>query len=155
MMVMVCHTCPTMAYEVWITNQRDNVVHVVDPKAPKEVARIPTGRNPITLAFSPDGARAFVPNWRSARVTVIDAVGRRVLASHELGGEPHGADPRPGSNQIFISDSGRGRLLVIDTTTMRTERIVRVGGAPMAVTFTPDGRTGYVPRLSGGVQAAS
>jgi YVTN family beta-propeller protein len=42
------------AETIWVSDEMANVVHVIDGATLKEVARLPVGKRPRGLAFSPE-----------------------------------------------------------------------------------------------------
>lgn len=53
------------AYEAWVTNQEDHTVIVIDTETNKVIDTFtPGGKKPHNIAFSPDGAYAFIANAR-------------------------------------------------------------------------------------------
>ncbi|MBA2606581.1 MAG: hypothetical protein H0U96_06915, partial [Acidobacteria bacterium] len=57
---------------VYIANQCQNIVTVLDTATNSVIATIPVGLRPYRVAFTPDGTRAYVPNASSDNVSVIN-----------------------------------------------------------------------------------
>ena len=138
---------------MWITDYEGGRVAVVDLARGRVIASIPTGIEPVHIAFSSDGRRAYVSDYVSNDITVIDARARRKLTTIDLQGNnppginPHGLALTPDGRQLWVPVSLGGGIDVVDT---RTDGIVATiftaanGGTPHAVTFSPDGRTAYL-----------
>ena len=54
----------------------------------KQVATIPVGRNPLDIAYSPDGRYIFTADNEDNEVTVIDAAANRVIGKVSTGKAP-------------------------------------------------------------------
>ncbi len=140
---------------MWVTDYNGGRVAVVDPARGRIVASIPTGVYPVHIAFSADGRKAYVSDYVSNDIAVIDVHQRRKLATISLqdnptgppGLHPHGLALSPDGRQLWAPVSMGGGIDIVDT---RTDGIIATvftaanGGAPHAVTFAPDGRTAYL-----------
>ncbi len=75
--------------EVWLHEDGDGSVTVVDSKTDEVVAVIPTGGTGAgRIAVSPDGAMAASTHSGSGDVALIDTASRKVVASVPLGKGP-------------------------------------------------------------------
>ncbi len=140
---------------MWVTDYNGGRVAVVDPARGRIVASIPTGVYPVHIAFSTDGLRAYVSDYVSNDIAVIDVRARRKLATIDLQGNtmgppglhPHGLALSPDGRQLWVPVSMGGGVDIVDT---RTDGIVATiftaanGGSPHAVTFSPDGGAAYL-----------
>jgi YVTN family beta-propeller protein len=66
---------------VYVTCEGDGEVFVVDTGSGKIMARLKSGLRPRAVAFTEDGATAFITNENDATVTVVDAVSTRFPAT--------------------------------------------------------------------------
>ena len=57
---------------LWVTSEEDGAVYVIDVGAHKVIKPVKTGPRPRSVAFLPDGSRAYVPSENGATLTVID-----------------------------------------------------------------------------------
>jgi len=140
---------------MWVTDYNGGQVAVVDPVRARIIASIPTGIYPVHIAFSTDGRKAYVSDYVSNDIAVIDVHQRRKLATIDLQGNttgppglhPHGLALSPDGRQLWIPVSMGGGVDIVDTRTdgiMATIFTAANGGSPHAVTFSPDGRTAYL-----------
>jgi YVTN family beta-propeller protein len=70
---------------VWVTSEEDGAVFVIDLATHKVVTSVPVGPRPRSIAFLPDGSKAYVPSENGATVTVVDT--KRLKAAQ--GGQDH------------------------------------------------------------------
>ncbi|MCB0933171.1 MAG: beta-propeller fold lactonase family protein [Mycobacterium sp.] len=96
------------------------------------------------LAFSPDGATAYVTNQSDGTVTVIDTATNTVRTTINTGGEPTGIAVSPDGAAVYVASRG-GSVSVIDTATGADKTLAVVGrGRQSGVAVSPDGSTVYV-----------
>lgn len=140
---------PAWAYEIWVTNQGTDQVHVIDGDALRELAVIPTDANPNAIEFSADFTRAFVSCIAAGSVTVIDAVSRKKIATIATGKGAHSVNRSPDGRLLYVANSGDRTVSVIDTASLKVSKTFSAGEAPTAVGFSPDGTTAYVAHAGG------
>lgn len=65
---------------VYVTNQQDNTLSVIDARTYKVVATVPAGVAPEGVAVTKDGRHVYIANSGSARVSVLDVAATSVDA---------------------------------------------------------------------------
>jgi YVTN family beta-propeller protein len=127
---------------LYVTGELIEAVLVVDPKSWRVIARIPTGRPQThSLVISPDGARAYTANVASGSVSVLDLVGRKLLAVVNAGEAVQRVSLSPDGRRVYTHDQRSPRVIAIDADTLRVADRFELPGLPYASTATPDGRT--------------
>ncbi|MHA5050702.1 protein kinase domain-containing protein [Streptomyces sp. SD15] len=116
------------------------------PTAPTSVSSIPVGSRPWGVAVLPDGSRAYVANFDSGSVSVIDTAANRTVGSPiSVGKQPVGVAVSPDGRRAYVANGASDSVSVIDTAANRTVGSpIPVGSGPAAVAVTPDGRRAYV-----------
>ena len=104
-----------------------------------------SGKRPRSLAFTPDGARAYVTSEVDGTVWVLDAATRKKLTVHHdaQGFEADGLGASPDGKRIYVSNGRGGTVSVIDVATDSLTASVPVGQRPWGIALTPDGRKLY------------
>ncbi|WP_158853085.1 YncE family protein [Saccharothrix deserti] len=112
---------------------------------------ISVGRNPISVAISPNGTLAYVTNAYDRTVSVIDTTSKTVTGTINVGTQPQGIAFTPDSRTAYITNAGdhntdQGSVSVINTATKEVTGTVSVTPlrSPQAVAVTPDGKRAYV-----------
>jgi YVTN family beta-propeller protein len=141
----------TCAYEIWVTNQGLDKVHVIDGDTLKELIAIPTGSKPHNIEFSPDFGRAYVSNLGDGAVAVIDAAARRTVATIPTGKGAHGVNRSPSGRLLYVTNTGDETVTVVETASLTAIKTLSVGSIPSVAVFTPDEKKAYVAHVSGGL----
>ena len=81
---------------------------------------------------------AYVPNEKSATVSVIDTADDHVQGSFPVGQRPRGI--AVGRQHLYLTDGKTGSLLIVDLQRGQRVRQVAVGDSPEGVSLSPDGR---------------
>ncbi len=93
--------------QVWVTDQVNGVVSVLDANLNGIVNNITVGNNPIQLAFSNDGSDAYVSNFDDNTVSVIDVLSQTETLAFDMGGGgamgPMGAVVSPDGSTLWLS----------------------------------------------------
>jgi YVTN family beta-propeller protein len=133
---------------LYITEAGDTV-SAIDTATHAVRSTITVGETPISVAFSPDGAHAYVANGGSDSVSVINTVTNTVATTIPIAGA---GDFRPTPVSVAVSPDGahayvansffpaaNGTVSVIDTTTNSVTATIPVGSTPDVVAVSPDG----------------
>lgn len=131
---------PALADEIWVTNEKDDTVSVIDIETMEVVRTIDVGERPRGITFSKDFSVLYVCASDSDTVQVIDPETGRVL--HEL---PSGEDPEqfvlaPDDRHLYIANEDDAITTVVDTQTRKVVAQIDVGIEPEGMAISPDGK---------------
>lgn len=116
-------------------------VAVVDAAGRRVVRYLATGRQPYTLAVSPDD-RLWVPIHSEGRIEIHETGGaQRADARVTVPPNPHAVAFSGGLRRAFSADHESNAVAVIDMRTDRLLESVPVSRAPHSVAVSPDGGT--------------
>ncbi|MDX0679885.1 ABC transporter substrate-binding protein [Sinorhizobium medicae] len=93
-------------YEILAPAVWESQVVFIDPASGAVTGRVHTGLDPIHIAFSPDGTKAYVTHGRSLYVTVIDIAKRAIVDRIRTRGGPNGIAVAP-----YFVQPVRGKLV--------------------------------------------
>ena len=157
---------------VYITNESDENVSVIDVATNTVTATVDVGNTPQSVAITPDGTKAYVTNRLDNNVSVIDIATNTVTATVNVGDRPisvaitpDGTKPyvirsavdadilifviakTPDGTKAYVSNTANDNVSVIDIATNTVTATVTVGNFPSEVAITPDGTKSYVGNL--------
>ena len=121
---------PASAAEIWVSNEKDDTISVIDVESLEVVRTIPTGERPRGITFSKDFSRLYVCASDSDAVQVMDPETGKIL--HEL---PSGEDPEqfvlhPDDRRLYIANEDDAVTTVVDTETRKVVAQINVGIEP-------------------------
>ncbi|MBN1238126.1 MAG: YncE family protein, partial [Gammaproteobacteria bacterium] len=128
-------------------------VYVIDAATNTLDAEIEAGIRPVAVAFTPDGAFAYVANQWESSVSVVDTATLDIVATVRVGFLPSSIAMAPDGTFAYVANLGPGGLgapgavdtvSVIDTSTNTVEAVIDVSPIPVDVAITPDGSRAYV-----------
>jgi YVTN family beta-propeller protein len=133
---------------VYVVNRQDNTVSVIDRSAAKPVfATIPVGKSPRWVAITPDGSFAFVTNFDSWDLSIIDTSSNTEISRFGLSFKPFGIAITPDGSKAYITlpdDDKVASVLILGNGMANLAGYIDVGTQPGWVAITPDGSVAYV-----------
>ena len=114
------------------------------------IKRVEAGCNPVRLALSPDGQRAYVTARKDNALLVFDTGTFSKLAEIPVGTAPVPVAVVKSGKAILVGNSNRfgdskpQSISVIDSATNRVAGTLPAGSFPRDIVLSPDGRTLYV-----------
>ncbi|MFM7736072.1 MAG: hypothetical protein ACKPBU_08870 [Alphaproteobacteria bacterium] len=123
-----------------------DTVAIVDVSTGAVRATVRTGvaSRPTGIAIAPDGSEAWVTNYATSTITVIDLAAGRAVAEIPVPRQPEElAVDGDGRHLLVASDAGTAS--VVDTRSRTVISTFSTGGNdPSGVALSADGRTGWV-----------
>ena len=129
-----------LAGEVWVTNEKDDTVSVIDTDTLEVIHTYDTGERPRGITFSKDFSRVYICASDSDAVQVMDPNTGKVL--HDL---PSGEDPEqfvlhPDDVHLYIANEDDAITTVVDTKSSKVVEQIDVGVEPEGMAVSPDGK---------------
>jgi YVTN family beta-propeller protein len=121
-------------------------VAIVDVIAGETVAVVRIGEDsiPTGVAIHPDGQTAYVSNYASNTISVIDLAERRLIANVAVPRQPEEIAVRSDGAVLLVNSVG-GTVTLVDTESLEILATLATGGNdPSGVAWAADGTTGYV-----------
>ena len=129
-----------------VANADNNTVSFFDLRADRnrKLAEVPVQIEPTSVAFMPDGSKAYVSNTVSGTVSVIPlaltngAIGKPVHIA--VGTEPAGVVLTPNGKKLYVANARSNSITVIDTTTDTVVKTISgVGFEPRGLAVSNNG----------------
>ncbi|WP_424971240.1 YVTN family beta-propeller repeat protein [Dinoroseobacter sp. S76] len=137
---LLASTAAHASGEIWVTNEKDDTISVIDIATLEVVRTIETGERPRGITFSKDYSRVYICASDSDTVQVMDPVTGEIL--HDL---PSGEDPEqfvlhPNDRHLYIANEDDAITTVVDTETRTVIAQIDVGIEPEGMAVSPDGK---------------
>jgi YVTN family beta-propeller protein len=135
------------AAQLAVVGERDsNTVSFFNAATNKPVgAPIEAGKEPASIAITPDGKYAYVADFGGESVSVIETGLRRNAATIEkVGAGLYGIAITPDGKFAYVTDRGSDEVAVISTATKKVVESIPVGDEPTGVAISPTGKFAYV-----------
>ncbi len=129
----------SFADEIWVSNEKDNTISVIDVETLEVTRTLEVGERPRGITFSQDYSTLYLCASDSDAVQVIDPESGKIL--HDL---PSGEDPEqfilhPDNRRLYIANEDDAITTVVDTETRRVIAQIDVGVEPEGMAVSPDG----------------
>src|SRR5439155_10465629 len=131
--------------EVFESGEEKCEVFAIDPDQQRVIAKIDTGGRPRSVAFSPDGWRAYVGCENGGHVALTDAKSHKLLSHNQLptASLPMGPAVSHDGKELYVS-TGRGNAIaIIDTQKNEVSTTIPVGNRVWGIALDPSGTKLY------------
>ena len=129
-----------MAGKIFVSNERDNTVTVLDSETLKTIKVIPTGRRPRGSVITPDFKEVVVCIGDDNRLDVIDAEKLEVVRRYDASGpDPELLAIDGKGERIYVANEDDGLVTILDRATGKALAEVPVGVEPEGMGVSPDG----------------
>jgi YVTN family beta-propeller protein len=138
--------------EIWISQMGTNLIHILRGDDPEYVESIsPGGRWPKVITISPDEKTAFVSNWLSLDVSVIDIASRKLLRRVPVSGIPRGMAATADGKYLYVCIYSSGNIDKIDLESFKVAATLPFGrGAARHIVLDEARGLGYVSDMATG-----
>lgn len=136
----------------YIADMFEDEIYKVDVKT-GAVGSLKVGRQPVTMALSPDNKKLFVANALSATVTVIDTQTWQIIGDSIpiLDGSPHALVVSPDSSTLVVGSREKDSILIIDIQSRKVIDKIITGdiSSPRSLAISEDGQILFVANKYG------
>jgi YVTN family beta-propeller protein len=127
-----------------VVNPAVNTITAFDvtTDSPALIAEVKVGRDPRSLAVTPDISKLYVANAHDGTVTVLSLPDYSTLSTIQVGVEPMAVVLSPQGTRLYVANSASNSLSVIDTSMDKVIATVDLSGsgtAPRAIAVTSYG----------------
>ncbi|MEC9248177.1 MAG: PQQ-dependent catabolism-associated beta-propeller protein [Pseudomonadota bacterium] len=131
--------CFAATDRIFVSNEHDNSVSVIDIKTKKVIETIAIGTRPRGIGISPDKDEIYVAVSGENRIAVIDTKTLNVKRSFASGNDPEAFAVHPNGN-LYISNEEDAKASVYDPLNGALLAEIEVGIEPEGVAISPDGK---------------
>ena len=113
------------------------MVYAIDAATCKEITHFHVDPRLRSVAFLPDGSRAFIPSESAGELNVVDAINHKLLQTIALpkGCRPMTVKVSPDGKKVYVSTGRAGTVCVLDSTSGQLLDTIKVGKRPWALQF--------------------
>ncbi len=130
---------PAHAYTIYVSNEKDNTISVIDGESLEVTDTIEVGERPRGIVLSNDGALLYMCTSDEDHVEVLDLETREVLHSLPSGPDPELMDLSPDGKRLYIANEDDNMVTVVDVDEKRKVVEIPVGIEPEGIGLSPDG----------------
>ncbi|MEO1551442.1 MAG: YVTN family beta-propeller repeat protein [Pseudomonadota bacterium] len=131
---------PACAEEIWVSNEKDDTLSVIDVATLEVVRTIPTGERPRGITFSKDYSVLYICASDSDTVQVMDPETGKILHNLPSGEDPEQFVLHPDDRHLYIANEDDAITTVVDTVSRTVVAQIDVGIEPEGMAVSPDGK---------------
>lgn len=138
--------------EIWVSQMSTDQIHILRGDDPEYAESIPAGgRWPKVITISHDEKTAFVSNWISLDVSVIDIESRKLVRRIPVSGIPRGMAATADGKYLYVCIYSTGNVDKIDLATFKIVKNLPFGrGAARHIVLDEVHGLGYVSDMATG-----
>ena len=135
---IVCASATAATGRIFVSNERDDTVSVIDGRTNEVVDVIEVGKRPRGVGLSPSGHELYVAVSGDNAIVVIDPVTLKIIRNFASGNDPEAFAVHQNGN-IYISNEEDAKASVFIPETGKLVAEISVGIEPEGVAISPDG----------------
>jgi len=130
---MACASTSTFAYSIYVSNERDNTISVIDGESLEVVDTIEVGQRPRGIVLSNDGSILYICTSDDDHVAVLDLETRETLHTLPSGPDPELMALSPDGKYLYIANEDDNLVTVVDVEERRKVIEIPVGIEPEGI----------------------
>ena len=131
---------PAAAYKIFVSNEKENTVSVIDSEKLEVVHTIKTGNRPRGIILSKDGKWVIVCTSDDNRIQVFDAETYKFVKDLPSGPDPELPILHTSGNPLYVSNEDDNLVTVVDIFKGTIITDIPVGVEPEGMGMSPDGK---------------
>jgi len=120
-MLMACLTPHAHSYSIYVSNEKDNTISVIDGESLELVDTIEVGQRPRGIVLSNDGSLLYMCTSDDNHVEVMNVETKEILHTLPSGPDPELMALSPDGKFLYIANEDDNLVTVVDVE----ERILR------------------------------
>ena len=131
---------PAAAQTVYVSNEKDNTISVIDAAELEVKATMPVGQRPRGIGLSPDGKRLYVCASDDDKIEVVDTATQEIIGSLPSGPDPELFVLHPSGNPLYVANEDDNLVTVVDVARGSVLAEIPVGVEPEGMAISHDGK---------------
>ena len=132
---------PASAYMVYVSNEKDNTITVVDSTTMEVVKTVQVGQRPRGITISHDGKFIYLCASDDDTIEVIDTATLEIVGTLPSGPDPELFVLSPDGKTLYVANEDDNLVTVIDLDSKKVLAEIPVGVEPEGMGISPDGKT--------------
>ena len=129
---------PAAAYTVYVSNEKDNTISVIDGETLEVVDTIEVGERPRGIVL--DGETLYICTSDDDHIEVLDLASGRVTHTLPSGPDPELMELGPNDRRLYVANEDDNLVTVVDVDERRKVYEIPVGIEPEGIGVSPDGK---------------
>ena len=139
-LLLTCVTTQTYGYSIYVSNEKDNTISVIDGESLEVTDTIEVGQRPRGIVLSNDGSLLYMCTSDDNHVEVLDLESGKVLHSLPSGPDPELMALSPDGKFLYIANEDDNLVTVVDVNERSKVTEIPVGIEPEGIGLSPDGK---------------
>ena len=131
---------PAYAYTIYVSNEKDNTISIVDGNTLEVTETVPVGERPRGIVLSHDGKVLYMCTSDEDHVEVLDLSTLKVTHSLPSGPDPELMQLNPEGTKLYIANEDDNLVTVVNVEERSKEVEIPVGIEPEGIGVSPDGK---------------
>jgi YVTN family beta-propeller protein len=134
----VNHAFAAPTYRLFVSNESDHTVSVIDSRSGKVEATVKVGRRPRGIGLAPDQAHVYVALGDDDAIAVVNTRTLELVKTLPAGSDPEAFAVHP-NGHIYLSNEDANKASVLNPGSGEILTEIPVGIEPEGVGIAPDG----------------
>lgn len=130
----------TFAYSIYVSNEKDNTISVIDGESLEVTDTIDVGQRPRGIVLSNDGTLLYMCTSDDNHVEVMDVETQEILHTLPSGPDPELMALSPDGRYLYIANEDDNLVTVVDVIERLKVTEIPVGIEPEGIGLSPDGK---------------
>ena len=131
---------PAAAYTVYVTNEKDNTITVIDSEKLEVINTFKVGQRPRGIIMSKDGKWLIVCTSDDNIIQVYDAKTHEFVKTLPSGPDPELLILHPDGKRLYVANEDDNLVTVVDIDAGQVLSDIPVGVEPEGMGMSPDGK---------------
>ena len=140
--IAFCMTIPgAHAYSIYVSNEKDNTITVVDSVTLEPVKTVKVGQRPRGITITHDGKYLLVCVSDDDTIEMIDATSFERVGTLPSGPDPELLSLSPDGKTLYVANEDDNLITIVDMASKSVVNEIPVGVEPEGMGISPDGKT--------------
>ena len=125
---------------VYVSNEKDNSISVIDSKSLEVVKTLEVGKRPRGITFSKDFEYLYICASDDDAVQIMEVSSGKLISNLPSGEDPEQFALHPNNKTLYIANEDDAVVTVVDIPSKSVVTQIEVGVEPEGMAVSPDGK---------------